>query len=151
MKKAPEGGSILIETAFNTYISSESYVINEKLRSGIPLTAEEQKTVDNLDSALEKMPKYEGTVYRSLSSDMMNNPDEFWKTHSFDSIVSYPAFTSTSTSVYDETMDIQMEIMSKNGRDIRTYNAGESEVLFARNPIFHVTAVTDKKIYMEEI
>lgn len=55
------------ETAIMKYISSESYVINEKLRNRDNLSTTEQKLVNNLDSALEKMPKYEGTVYRSLS------------------------------------------------------------------------------------
>ena len=104
--------------AINTYISSESYKINEKLRSGTELSDDEKAFVSNLDSALNKLPSYEGTAYRSLSSDMIENIDSFWKTHSVDNIVSYEAFTSSSTSVYDTNMDIQMEIKSKNGKDM---------------------------------
>ena len=138
------------ETAISTYISSESYVVNEKLRSGIDLTAEEQKTVDNLDSALEKMPKYEGTVYRSLSSDMMNNPQEFWQLHQTGNFVQYKAYTSSSLEVYDETMDIQCVIQSKNGRNITAYNDNEKEVLFMRDATFRIAAVKENIIYMEE-
>ena len=139
------------ETAVNTYISSESYVINEKLRSGIPLTAEEQKTVDNLDSALEKMPKYEGTVYRSLSSDMMNNSKEFWQLHQVGNTVQYKAYTSSSLEVYDETMDIQCVIKSKRGRNITSHNDNEKEILFQRNSLFFVTGIKSHTIYMEEV
>lgn len=52
--------------ALNKYMSSESYVLNDKLRRG-KLSANEQKHVKNLDSALDKMPEYKGTVYRSVS------------------------------------------------------------------------------------
>ena len=147
------GGSLTEceEAALTAYISSESYKVNEKLRVGQELTADEQKLVDNLDSALEKMPKFEGTVYRSMSSDMIDDEKQFWNIHSADAVVTYPAFTSASTSIYDETMDIQMEINSKTARDIRKYNSNENEVLFQRNPLFHITAVKGKKIFMEEV
>lgn len=147
------GGSLTEceEAALTAYISSESYKVNEKLRVGQELTADEQKLVDNLDSALEKMPKFEGTVYRSMSSDMIDDEKQFWNIHSPDAVVTYPAFTSASTSIYDETMDIQMEINSKTARDIRKYNSNENEVLFQRNPLFHITAVKGKKIFMEEV
>ena len=42
------------ETALNAYISSESYIINEKLCSGQKLTNEERQMLEDLDSALEK-------------------------------------------------------------------------------------------------
>lgn len=139
------------EAAIKFYVSAKSYNINAKLRDGITLDAMEQMMSDNLDSALLKMPKYEGVVYRSLSSDMMSHPKSFWKEHSVGSIVSYNAFTSTSTFIYDETMDIQMIIKSKNGKDIRKYNSREGEILFNRNSAFRVTKIKNNIIYLEEM
>ena len=138
-------------SALNSYISSESYKINEKLRSKIKLNDDEQKIVDNLDSALKKMPKHEGTVYRSLSSDMMNNPEKFWQLHQVGNVVRYRAYTSSSLEIYDETMDIQCIVQSKNGRNISLYNENEKEVLFERGSEFIVTKINDKIIYMEEL
>jgi len=48
--------------ALNQYISSKSYILNEKLRQGLPLTDEENNLIMNLDSALDKMPKYQGNL-----------------------------------------------------------------------------------------
>ena len=82
---------------------------------------------------------------------MIENIDSFWKTHSVDNIVSYEAFTSSSTSVYDTNMDIQIEIKKKNGKDIRDYNTKENEILFCRNSMFKVIDVKNNVIYLEEV
>lgn len=107
--------------------------------------------VDDLDSALDKLPKFEGTVYRSLSSDMMNDEEEFWNLHQPGSIVRYRAYTSSSLEVYDESMDVQCEIVSSTGRNISAYNKKEKEVLFSRDSYFRIKEVSGKIIYMEEI
>ncbi len=121
------------------------------MRSGAKLTDDEQRMVDNLDSALQKMPKYEGIVYRSLDSSVMSNPEKFWRLHTPDKIVTYDAFTSSSVSVYDKHMDIQMVIKCKNGRDIRAYNSNEEEILFERKSKFYVSGVKGSMVYLEEI
>lgn len=139
------------KSALSYYISSESYKINEKLRTNDYLSEDEKVLINNLDTALQKMPKYEGTVYRSLDSSMIENLENFWQIHSVENIISYEAFTSSSTHVYDKDMDIQMVIKSKNGRDIRNYNPKESEILFSRNSMFHVTDVKNGIIYLEEV
>lgn len=92
-----------------------------------------------LDSVLAKMPKYEGIVYRSLSFDN----DELLKfayEHKVGSIVTYQAYTSTSTNIsfYHENPTVIMKIYSKNGRDIRKYNPEENEVLYEKNMQFLV-------------
>ena len=46
--------------AMNSYISSSSYVWNDKLRRGEKLTKQEEQSIKAMDSALQKMPKYEG-------------------------------------------------------------------------------------------
>ena len=50
--------------AINSYISSEAYTWNDKLRRGVKLTKEEKKQISNLDSALQKMPTYQGVLYQ---------------------------------------------------------------------------------------
>lgn len=145
--------SVLTEdekAALNAYISSESYTINEKLRSGITLTDEEKWIVDNLDSALGKLPKYKGTVYRSLDSSMMGNLVEFWIFHQPGNIVGYKAFTSTSLKTYDDRMDIQYVITSKSGRNITSFNPNEEEILFERDTLFRVVKIDGNTIYLKE-
>ena len=133
-----------------SYVSSGSYKINAKLRSGEELSEYEKRIVDGLDTALQKMPKYEGTVYRSLDSSMMGDVDEFLRLHQPGSIVGYRAFTSTSLKVYDENMDIQCVIKSKTGRNITSFNKKEEEILFGRDSLFRVERIEGNTIYMEE-
>ena len=83
-------------------------------------------------------------------SDMMNYPQEFWQLHQTANFVQYKAYTSSSLEVYDETMDIQCVIQSKNGRNITAYNDNEKEVLFMRDATFRIAAVKENIIYMEE-
>ena len=138
------------QRAVNEYVSSGSYKINAPLRTGMQLTEEQQAMVAALDSALEKMPVYKGTVYRSLDSSMMDLV-EFWKKHEAGKNVIYPAYTSASISIYDETMDIQMVIQAQTGRDIRSWNPGEQEILFSRNTEFRIIRVDGNTVFMEEV
>lgn len=63
--------------AINSYISSEAYTWNDKLRRGVKLTKEEKKQISNLDSALQKMPTYQGVLYRSVSDFGIPDVQEF--------------------------------------------------------------------------
>ena len=138
--------------AVNAYISSESYVINEKLRKDFHLLNEDEKAiVSGLDSALQKMPKHEGILYRSMSSDMIEDLDEFWALHQVGKVVTYDAYTSASLEVYDDTMDIQCIIQSKNGRDMTGYNPNEQEILFERESSFIILDRQDNTIFLEEV
>ncbi len=135
--------------ALNTYISSEAYKINEKLRNGSKLGARDNKLITNLDSALDKMPNYEGEVYRSLSSVGLD-VDEYLKTYEVGKIKTYPSYFSTGTEVYDGSFLVQYVIKSKTGKDLRKHNPEESEILFKRDTKFKVTKVEKHKIHMEE-
>lgn len=139
------------EAALTHYISSESYGLNRALRTGATLTAEQEMLRDGLISALDKLPSYEGTVYRSLSSEMMENLEAFNRLHTPGNIVSYSAFTSTGTEVYDASMDIQLIIQSKSGKDIRVFNPNEHEILFPQNARFQVVDRQGNAIWMEEV
>lgn len=139
------------EAAIYRYVSGESYTLNEKLRSGVPLTSAEQQLADDLQRAILKLPTFEGTVYRSLSSDMVNNLEVFNAAHQPGSSVTYPAFTSTGKTLYDETMDIQLIIKSKTGRDLTGINDAEKEVLLPRGTRFKVIKRVGNTIWLEEI
>ena len=149
------------------YKSSESYKVNAKLRDGITLTEAEQKMVAALDSALEKLPRVEGTVYRTLDFDDVFDPrkeyEDFIAQHAVGMFARYKAYTSASTKtdgypLPDETKyGVTLEIVSQNARDLADIgNNFESEALFPRRSVFDISKVeTDKggriRIYMEEV
>lgn len=137
--------------AINSYISSSSYTWNDKLRWGKKFTKQEGQSIKALDSALKKMPKYEGTLYRSVSDFGIPDVEEFINSHVPGQPRQFREYLSTSEMVYDESFPIQYVIQSKNGRDIRTFNHKEKEILFERNTWFVPTKIEDHVIYMEEI
>ena len=150
--------------AVKAYKSSESYKVNAKLRDGVPMDTHEQSIVDGLDSALEKLPVYKGTVYRNLEFDTFGGKealDEFMSTHKEGMPVFYKAFTSASTDVDGYPLEgeyvVRMVIESVNGRNLEGYgNNFESEVLFKRESDFDITKVTydengNPTIYIQEV
>ncbi len=136
--------------ALNDYISSDSYKINDKLRNNKLLDKEDVDFIKNLDTALDKIPNYEGQVYRSLSRFGIKDIDAFCNSYIIGSIVEHAAYTSCSEKIYDASFPIQYVIQSKTGKDIRNFNENESEILFKRNASFLITNVKDNIIYMEE-
>ncbi len=139
------------EYALMDYISSGSYKLNDPLRRGVSLTAEQTKLMNDLDSALSKMPIYHGTVYRSVSDTGIEDIDAFIRSHVSGKIMKSAAYTSTSTSVYDPEFPIQYVIKSSSGRDIRIFNLPEAEILFERNALFKVEKVDGNTIYLQEV
>ena len=137
--------------AMNSYTSSSSYIWNDKLRRGLKLTKAEKKVIADMDSALKKMPVYEGEVRRSVSGFGIPSVREFINSYKPGEPVNFQEFLSCSTEVYDESFPIQFVIQSKTGKDIRKFNAGEKEILFERDSWFVVTKVVDNIIYMEEV
>ena len=137
--------------AINQYLSSMSYMLNDFLRKELTLGDEETRLIRSIDGAILKLPKYEGTVYRSVSSQMIENFDEFNNQHQVGKVVNYPAYTSTGTEVYDDTMDLQFIIKSKSGRDLREFNPNEQEILFRRGTFFAVVKREGNTIWMEEL
>lgn len=136
--------------AINRYISSDSYKINEKLRNGIKLTPDENNFVNHLDSALDKLPKYKGIVYRSVTADVMPDEKAFLSEHKVKDLHQYRSFTSTGLSVYDESFKYQFVILSKNGRDLTQFNESEKEILFKRDSWFIIKKREGNIFYMEE-
>lgn len=137
--------------AINDYKSAKSYIINEKLRNGSPISIAEAKFINSLEKALNKLFIYEGVVYRSLSEDHIKNIALFEWQHRENALISYKSFTSTSAEVYDESMKYQLVITSKTGRDMRAYNELEQEILFKREARFVVTKREGGTIFLEEV
>ena len=139
--------------AMMQYKGSRSYTINEVLRNEgyDKLDEENKKIVDNISSALEKLPIFKGTIYRNIDLKAMEEYNyyddklsKFIDEHRKGNIVTYPAFTSTSKSKngypLDSKCQANCEIISKSGRDI-TYLQGiaaEEEVLYDRNKSFKI-------------
>ncbi|MCI8285422.1 MAG: hypothetical protein HFE90_09220 [Firmicutes bacterium] len=138
------------EDALKRYIGSDSYSLNDKLRRNIALTAFENAWIMNLDSALDKMPEYEGTVYRSVSDFGIDDVDEFINSHIVGKTRIFDQYLSSSFDVYDESFPIQYVIKSKRGKDISIHNQGELEVLFKRESKFKIIKIEGNTIYMEE-
>lgn len=133
------------EAAVLEYISGGSYLINAKLREEIPLESQEKEIVNQLDSALEKIPVYQGMVLRVLSFDTVEEIKKFAEEHTVGETVRYPAFTSSSVRKdYAEHPTIIERIQSISGRDLRKYNNEEGEILFRRGTRFKVNKVIYK-------
>ncbi len=118
------------------------------MRNNLQLSVEDKTFIAHLDHALEKLPSYEGMVYRSV------NPidiDHFMYMHQIGKPILFKAYTSSGTKVYDESFPIQYIINSKYGKDIRFFNEAESEILFGRNTWFWVDKTDGNTIYIREI
>lgn len=136
--------------ALNYYKSAKSFQLNYNLRTSRPLTQDQMEMILQIDLALDRLPEYRGTVFRSLSLGDIDDLDAFQNHHQPGEVISYPAYTSTGTSVYDSAMEIQLIIQSYTGRDMRQYNPNEHEVLFKRGTRFFVVKREGNKIWMIE-
>ena len=139
------------------YISSGSYKINEALYNHRDLTEEQVRFRDNLDSALTKVPKYKGYVNRSVEIDSQERLNTILSIfNNDDRIGSWGSYISSSKGIYDESMQLQFVIKSKNGRDLSSLNGeGGGEILFERKTKFKYIDFKNKngKIYvsLEEV
>lgn len=135
--------------AVNQYISSDAYKINEKLRRGIPLTEEENRLIMNLDSALQKLPKYEGDLSRSLKFENDEAVKEFLSNYEVGNTIEYKEFLSTTCgNTYNPDGQVQIYILdSKNGRNLTMFNQDEQEVLYQRNNRFYIYDICEKDKY----
>ncbi|UWD48768.1 minor capsid protein [Clostridioides difficile] len=128
------------QLAINKYISSDSYKINEKLRRGLPLTSEDKDFISDLDSALDKIPNYKGDVNRSLYFFDEKEKIDFLNKHQMGKEIVYNEYISTSSKgEYNLSGQVELNIISTNGKDIRKYNPQEAEILFKRNSKFITT------------
>ncbi len=137
------------------YISSDSYKINEKLRTGAKLSDQEKDLVHHLDSVLNKTKNYKGNVNRSVNFMYQEDVEKFVSQHSIGCPIFYKHYISSTTDlVYNEDAQVQIHILSKHGKDIRKYNQRENEILFKRDAKFYVTNIQKSddvwSIWLEE-
>lgn len=131
--------------AIYDYVSSESYRINGKLRNGNILSEEYESIKMNLNSALDKIPNYKGTVTRSLEL-YDETVQTFLKSYSVGESISYKEFLSTTRGeTYNPDGQIQITIVdAKNGKDISLFNFYEKEVLYNTDSNFRVIDITNQ-------
>lgn len=136
--------------AVNQYVSSKSYRLNEKLRRDMKLTAEENKLIMNLDSALRKLPKYEGDLSRSLKFENDEAINEFLSNYKVGNTIEYKEFLSTTCgNTYNPDGQVQIYILdSKNGSNITMLNPGEQEILYSRNSKFFIYDIYKENDYV---
>ena len=128
--------------ATNRYVSSNSYMLNEALRLGLPLSDEQKKEVKGIDSALQKLPSYTSNAPLKRSFTEANNYNELADLANTIIKTGYyqdKAYTSSSKGIYDPKDVFRMVILkSSSGRDVTSIHAAEGEVLFPRNTRFKV-------------
>ena len=152
------------EAAVLDYKSGGSYQLNAAIRDGYPLDQMQYRTVEALDAALEKLPRYPGTVYRRLGFDSIGGQealDDFLAEHQQGELIQYPAYTSTSTDPEGYPVEgeqtVSMVIEGQSGRDLEGFgNNFEREILFPRKSRFVIERVdrdAQEKpvIYMREV
>lgn len=129
--------------ALMRYIGSDSYLLNDKLRRGAKLSNTEKTWILELDSALEKLPNYEGDVIRVVEFAFQEDLNKFISEFEVGKInMSNQYLSSSKKEGYNENAQVIIYIKSKTGKDISLYNPEESEVLFERNVYF---TCSDKK------
>ena len=131
--------------AVHDYMSSKSYIINEKLRNGTALTKEEKELTEHLDVALDKMPSYEGNLQRSLIFYSEDDVSDFMKDYKIGNRITYKEYLSTTKGeTYNPEGQVQMFIEdAKSGKDISSVNEAENEVLYKRDSSFVVKNVVE--------
>lgn len=119
------------------YVSPDAYVLNDKLRNGYDLSESDKKWINSLDKTLYKIPAIQGVVNRSLNFLHDEDRKKFIEMHEVGNKVKYKEYVSSSMNeVYNEDGEVQITIYSKNGRDIRSVNPEENEILFMRDTEF---------------
>ena len=94
----------------------------------------------NLNSALDKIPNYKGTVTRSLEFYDDETLQTFLKSYSVGGSIGYKEFLSTTRGeTYNPDGQVQITIVdAENGKDISLFNFKEKEVLYNTNTSFKV-------------
>ena len=128
------------------YKSSGSYTFNEKSRNGKTLSEAEEKQKKDLNSALDKFPKYKGIVYRNIGFPNKRSFEAFVQDHS-KTLVTYAAFTSCSKTtdgylVTDAPYLVHYEIESLSGRDVSSVGVvEEQEILYKTDTSFEISSI----------
>ena len=128
------------EHAIVSYKSGDSYALNGKLATGGKLTELQRSLRDHLDTALEKLPVYKGTVYRHYDFDSFGGYDamaEFLSMFEKGKPTPMKSYLSASTVRNEDRTNgeytIDMVIQSETGRSLNGFGRNtENEVLLPR-------------------
>lgn len=128
------------EHAIVSYKSGDSYALNGKLATGGKLTELQRSLRDHLDTALEKLPVYKGTVYRHYDFDSFGGYDamaEFLSMFEKGKPTPMKSYLSASTVRNEDRTNgeytIDMVIQSETGRSLNGLGRNtENEVLLPR-------------------
>ena len=128
------------EHAIVSYKSGDSYALNGKLATGGKLTELQRALRDHLDTALEKLPVYRGTVYRHYDFDSFGGYEamaEFLMQFNADEATNLGNYLSASTVRNEDRTNgeytVDMVIQSETGRSLNGFGRNtENEVLLPR-------------------
>ena len=128
------------EHAIVSYKSGDSYALNGKLATGGKLTELQRSLRDHLDTALEKLPVYKGTVYRHYDFDSFGGYDamadflsQFVKGEKTNLGGYLSASTVPNESRTGGEYTVDMVIQSETGRSLNGFGRNtENEVLLPR-------------------
>lgn len=114
------------------YVSPDSIILNDKLRRGEALTEEEKTWVKNLNSALEKLPCYEGNLNRSLTFNSEEDAKNFYDRFVIgEEYIPKQFLSTTKAGVYNDEGQVQIYIeRARKGKDLGNL-AIENEVLYS--------------------
>lgn len=133
--------------AVNDYMGFDSYITNEKLRTGAELQKKEQELVNQLDKVLDKSLNYTGSLTRSLEFYDQASLNDFLSGHKTGEVVEYKGYTSaTKGGTYNPNGQVQIHIInSSKGNDISSFNTAEQEILYKRGSRFIVDNIYQEK------
>lgn len=117
------------------YVGGDYLAINNELRDGKLTSKKVKEMVPLIDSGLDKLPSYTGTVTRSLS--LYNKSfDEFISEIEKNENKEY--LSVTAGKPYNENSNVQITIESEKGKNIRYFNMDEQEIIYPRGSKFKV-------------
>ena len=128
------------EHAIVSYKSGDSYALNGKLATGGKLTELQRSLRDHLDTALEKLPVYKGTVYRHYDFDSFGGYEamaEFLSMFEKGKPTPMKSYLSASTVRNEDRTNgeytVDMVIQSETGHSLNGFGRDtENEVLLPR-------------------
>ncbi|AYF76581.1 hypothetical protein D7D52_25310 [Nocardia yunnanensis] len=138
----PESLTVEEHEALHRYTDPDANVfsdLNHRLRNNLELDPDQQRLAADISSGLEKLPSFDGTVWRGTHL----SPEELAR-YVPGAKVTEPSFTSSSRDprrIF--TSNVEFVIHSESGRDISAISArpGEKEVLFKPDTTFEVRGV----------
>jgi len=124
--------------ALYSYTSNDFVIINPALRKKTENLQYLDPIVDHIDSGLDKLPVFKGTVLRGVRLK-----DQVSQKLKVGSLFKDPAYLSTSENqAFGGTY--QFKIKSETGREVYhlSANPDEKEILFHRNTEFRITKIS---------